>query len=147
MALKTRNLRRVANFIEKNKSAFHQWNFYSRNSDNIGCVAAFCVYLIKKNPKLLNSKVYSSVVSRTEECANTFLGIGVEQEYSNCGLFFARGPWTKYWKELCEGCNINSETDRFMENITADMAILLLRNLASGKWNLEDCQRTGKYGC
>jgi len=61
-----------------------------------------------------------------------YLPLSEEQDDS---LFYAGKPsvWAKYRVEL--GIDLEIDADHLLSHITADMAITMLRNLASGRWN------------
>lgn len=127
--LKTRNLRIIKNAIKKHADRFDMslWCQSGLNEcGTLGCVAGFCkAYLATKRFKSYRSD-FTGFTS-----AKKFLGLTDEQAQL---LFYSSGSiWAKYHKEL------GLVESPSLYSIKAKHAVIVLENLASGKWNFEGC--------
>lgn len=125
--LKTRNVRIIKNLIKEHADRFDmsQWNCSPLNEcGTVGCVEGFCkAYIDTKK-----FKSYSSDFTGYPS-ARRFLGLTEDQAGR---LFYSSNSvWQKYHKELGIGGNPS------LADIKASHAVIMLDNLASGKWNFD----------
>lgn len=130
LKLKTRNLRIVANLIEKNAKAGKTFNLDLPHSDDIsmGCIGAVLRDYVMATPRLAKIKAIEESFKeygfyKCEELIKILLGIPPRRIW----LSLDGSIWGKY------NCI----------NPNAKQAVTMLRNLADGTWNFDDYEFYG----
>lgn len=116
------NMLIVANLIEKHAELFDMKDFAEVKPEcrTCGCIAGFAQMAVRLN----NSQCgYPDPYN--------FLGLTFNQGQE---LFYAKLVWEKYKDEL----SIDNPYCVNFSDITPNMAITMLRNLASGEWSFDE---------